>query len=488
MVNKEDRFLKWFFIKDKNGNKVRYKRNKAQIHFNENRTGRDYVLKARQIGFTTDINLKKLSKTLYYPNTTSVTIAHRLDKAKTIFRIAKFAWDNLDDRIKEIYQARYDNVRELMFEANESNYFVGIEARSSTVNDLHISEFAFVPDPEKMIAATFEAVPKGGTITLETTGNGMNYAYDFWNESVAGKTGFKPHFYNWTWDDNYIEKPPKDSGWKEHYQQLAKQYGLIGDIQQRLNISDYRFFWYYNKARVLKELVRQEYPTTAEEAFISMSAGVFDLYKVNQLSVVIPVGKFDGVDIYKEPEPNHKYIIGIDTAEGVENDYTGLEVIDGETLEEVASFRDNTIRPDQIADLSIRLGNKYNQAFIIAERNSSGLTTVLKLQERGYNRVFINRQVDKRTQKVKNEIGWRTSSANRDMMIDDFVELFDEGKFVPISGNVIGQMKTFVRKDNGRREHEEGKHDDNLFALFLCVQGRKYYREPRVFATKPSIF
>ena len=47
-------------------------------------------------------------------------------------------------------------------------------------------------------------------------------------------------------------------------------------------------------------------------------------------------------------------------------------------------------------------------------------------------------------------------------------------------------MKTFVRKDNGKREAADGKHDDALFAGMIGVEMRKYNRpKVRVFAQKP---
>jgi hypothetical protein len=238
-------------------------------------------------------------------------------------------------------------------------------------------------------------------------------------------------------------------------------------------------------------LIKQEYPTIPEEAFLTSSVSVFDLFTVSQLQAGNIIRTIKGTRIYKEPEVNHKYIIGIDTAEGVENDYTGLAIIDAtdvDNIEEVGHFSDNTIRPDQTADLAVHLAKVYNEAFIIPERNSSGLTTVLRIQELGYRNLFSNRSIDKKTQKPKNEYGWRTTSTNRDVMIDDFIEAFEGGTFIVKSPEAIQQMKTFVRKDNGRREHETGYHDDSLFSLFLALQGHKYHRTSRAFAHKPQGF
>jgi hypothetical protein len=102
--------------------------------------------------------------------------------------------------------------------------------------------------------------------------------------------------------------------------------------------------------------------------------------------------------------------------------------------------------------------------------------------------LFTNVRVDKKTQQSVNEYGWRTTGANRDLMIDDFIEMFEDGTIIIHSSEAISQMKTFVRKSGGRREHADGYHDDTLFALFLCVQGYKYHRPTRVFARKAKGF
>jgi len=483
--------LNEFCIKDKGFNKVKFKPKRAQLDYIKKRTGRDFILKARQMGFTTLEQVRKLKKAMLNPNITVATIAHRRDKTNDIFRIARFAWENLPEGVRELYEVKYDNVRELYFGKTSSRYYVDLNTRSGTVNDLHISEFAMIKDIEGLFASSLETVPKDGVITLETTANGLNRAHDVWMDAVEGKNEFTPHFYNWTWDDDYWETPPEDNTWKDDYKVLAKKCNLIEDIQNRFQISDEQYYWYYLKARRLRESVKQEYPTVPEEAFLTSSISVFDLFKVSQIQSKQPITKMKGVNIYYEPKNGHKYIVGCDTAEGIGSDRTAIEVwdfTDLDNIEEVASFQDNTIRPDQTADVLIDLGKKYNDAFLIPERNGSGLTTVLKIKEKGYQNLFVNKTVDKKTAKVKNEYGWRTTGVNRDMMIDDFVELFESDKLIINSNYLINEMKTFVRKENGKREHDEGYHDDNLFASFLALQGNKYHRSTRVFTQKAKVF
>jgi len=479
------RLIEQFYIKDKNAHKVKFRMNKAQLDYESKRTGRDIILKARQMGFTTYEQLRKLERVLLKHNVTSATISHKMSKTLDIFRISQFAWDSLPERFKARYKVKYDSAKELAFENTASRYFVDVSMRSATVQDLHVSEVAMMGDINDLFASSLESVPKEGTITLETTANGL------WVEAVAGKNEFCPHFYNWTWDVDYKETPPENNSWKDDYLENAKKYDLIADIQNRFELTDAQFYWYYLKSIRLQERTKQEYPTIPEEAFLASSISVFDLYKVSQLQSGSIAKTINGANIYKEPIAGHRYIIGCDTAEGMGGDRTAIEVwdmTDMDKIEEVASFSDDTIRPDQTADLMIHLGIAFNEAFLIPERNSSGLSTVLKIQDRDYSNLFVNRTIDKKTQKTKNEYGWRTMGSNRDLMIDDFIELFENDKLIIHSERLIQEMKTFVRKENGRREHDDGYHDDTLFASFLAIQGNKYQRSSRVFTSKAKGF
>lgn len=426
------------------------------------------------------MQLVNLREVVFYPYTTVATIAHKKKSANDIFKIARFAWGSLPESFKGLYDVKYDTVRELEFASNGSRYFVDLEARGTTMQKLHISEAAFISGFDEIVASTFETIPKNGSITVESTANGFNNFYDFWNDAVIGRSGFKPHFYNWTWDDLYREVAP-EGNWRNEYEELSREYGLITNIKDTLGLDDDQFYWYFLKARLLKSLVKQEYPCTAEEAFLSENSAVFDLYKVAQIIASRIVDTSRGVRLYETPQEGKKYIIGIDTAEGLGGDSTAMVILNADDMKVAGVFNDDTIRPDQVADLAVRMAQVFNNAFIIPERNSSGLSTVLKLQEIGYNRLYRDRTIDKITKKAKDQLGWRTTKQSRDLMIDDFVEVFETGSIDVSDFEIIGQMKTFVRKDNGKREHEEGKHDDLLFALFLCVQGLKYYRADTAF-------
>lgn len=487
----KNRLVSKYQIKTKEGERMFFVPNRVQRDFSHKRTGRDYILKARQMGVTTCEQLLGLEQAMMFRDISVATIADKRERLGKIFQISKFAWDNLDEEIKELYDIQYDNVRELNFGSRGSKLYVSLDLRGSTVHRLHLSELNFFDDIDKSFASSLEAVPSGGSIMIESTANGLNRGYEIWQEAKRGENGFTPHFYNWTWDSSYREVVPESNTWRDDYKALAKKYNLIEDIQGKLQVDDEQFYWYYLKARILKERVKAEYPCVDTEAFLSQSGSVFDLYQLAQIKPVERIRVFKGWDIYVEPSKGIDYIVGMDTSEGLEGDYSSGEVyglIEGR-LVNVASFRDNNIRPDRFGALAIEVGRLYSNALIIPERNSSGLSAVLEIYSQGYKNLFYSKGLESR-EGGDMDYGWRTTAINRDMMIDDFIAGFEEGDIIINSPYVLQEMKTFVRKPNGKREHEQGYHDDSLFASFLAVQGRKYLRElknsEQVYSLSPS--
>ena len=68
----------FYTIKDKAGKEIPFVMNEDQERFMAERHGLDIVLKARQKGFTTVIQLDMLDDCLFKPNTSAGVIAHNL--------------------------------------------------------------------------------------------------------------------------------------------------------------------------------------------------------------------------------------------------------------------------------------------------------------------------------------------------------------------------------------------------------------------------
>src|SRR5215470_16485685 len=108
-----------YTIQTKEGRKVPFRMNWAQTELLSNLHESNLILKARQLGFTTFIQLFMLDACLFNSNVRAGTIAHRLDDARVIFRDkVKYPYDNLPDVLKAARPIIRDSADELIFSNN----------------------------------------------------------------------------------------------------------------------------------------------------------------------------------------------------------------------------------------------------------------------------------------------------------------------------------------------------------------------------------
>ena len=90
--------------------------NEAQNQLYDTMHFRNIILKARQLGFTTFIDLYILDTCLFNPTIKAGIIAHHMDDAKTIFdEKIKFPYDNLDPQLRSLLNAKTDRANEIKF-------------------------------------------------------------------------------------------------------------------------------------------------------------------------------------------------------------------------------------------------------------------------------------------------------------------------------------------------------------------------------------
>jgi hypothetical protein len=482
-------FNDYFLIQNKDGNRQVFRPNAAQMRLREYQKthNRILLLKARQLGITTHEKMDDLDVALVQHDKHVLTIADNIDNAEAIFKKIKYAFDNLPPLVKETMAVRYNSIRELEFAATNSSIKVDTSARSGTFQRVHISEFAFF-SPDKVndvLEGTFPAIPASGYLIIESTANGFNHFSQLWSDAEAGKNEFCPVFINWTVAPEYTLEPAPGQDVLGEYAEIARDFELYPDPMAQFGITVGQLNWYMQKARILRHKVKQEYPFDALECFLATGKFVFNQSRVKAIQPQVPVKVLEGVDIYIDVQPGHEYVVGIDTSEGTENDASGLLVYDKADMDFVGAFRDDTIRPDQLGVKAMAIGKYFNEALLIPERNNTGLTTVLTIHNAGYKNLFLEVSIDKQKQTEKETMGWRTTATNRDMMIDEYNRLFEEGQLGIFCPHMVREMQTFVKKPNGKREHENGFHDDMLFAAFLCIQGAKVQHfKARVFQRK----
>jgi hypothetical protein len=269
----------FYSIKDKTGRKVPLRMNPDQAKFIEERHGLDVILKARQRGFTTVIQLDMLDDCLFTPNLSAGVIAHSLTDAKAFFKDKiKFAYDNLPREFQELVPAENDSADSLRF-GNGSSIRVGLSLRSGTIQRLHVSEYgklcAKYPDRAKEVkTGAFNTVHVGQHITVESTAEGRGGAYYEMVQTARRlkeegrpltELDFKFHFFAWFTDEGYVldADVPETSEMQEYFASIEP---YVVELLGR-PLSRQQRAWYIKKAEQQGDDMKQEFPSTPDEAF-----------------------------------------------------------------------------------------------------------------------------------------------------------------------------------------------------------------------------
>lgn len=270
-----------YFITDKNGQKIRFKMNAEQLAYFENEHNRNIILKARQLGFTTEVCILQLDSAIFEAKKCAL-IAHTLHDAKRLFREkVQFAYEHLHDTIKQANPLRSETKEELVFEKGGS-VTVSTSFRGGTLQRLHISEFGKIcakyPDKAReIVTGAFEAVPIGGIATLESTAEGrQGYFFEYCQQAekdqLANKVltaqDWRFFFFSWWQNPDYqmpaVELPER---LVSYFNELKAKHGISTSPEQQA--------WYYAKEKTLGDDMKREYPSIPAEAFAQSIEGAY---------------------------------------------------------------------------------------------------------------------------------------------------------------------------------------------------------------------
>ena len=472
LQNKLWRLEHLYYIIDKHGNKTLFNLNEEQIKLfnlcelkrNNKEKLRIRILKARQMGVTTFFCLYYLDEVIWNKNRTACIIAHEREALEKIFRKVKYAWENMQANVKP--EASMENVRELIFSKTNSSIFIALKIRSGTVQHLHVSEGAYIENPAELKSGSYQAAGEGD-ITIETTANGLNDFYNDWNEPGKIWTNM---FLTWM---NHKEYQTRESYTSIFDEQLRK----AGCTQEQIN-------WYAMKYEELgkdKYLMLREYPTTAEQAFETSNAGVF-IQELDNVSTLISIDTNDTFTRYENVSKDAQYAVGVDSAGGYSNgDWGCFYVIDKKTLKTVYRHKSH-LAPDMLGIEAVKIAREYNNAFIGFEVNNHGLSAINAIKD-DYSELYMRERRDTVSDEVTKEIGWNTNTKTKTELIDLGKRLLRDKSVTELPAELIAEMRTFVRKENGSFGAEDGCHDDECMAWMIAqmmVQAEPFWEfKPR---------
>jgi len=433
--------------------------NRAQAEYSRQCTRRNIVLKARQLGITSYVAARFFLRTITQPGTVTVQVAHDQDSAEEIFKIVHRFWDELPPSLRRGALARSRaNVRQMVFSHLDSEYRVATAAdadagRGMTIHSLHCSEVARWPgDAEETLASLRAAVPRAGEIVLESTPNGAGGVfYEEWQR--AAETGYQRHFFPWWYDEAYQLDSLENGSFTPEEEALVESVGLTSP----------QIAWRRQNRAQLRGLAVQEFAEDAVSCFRTSGECVFDFDALDRALALsaAPAEIRDNrrLVVYLSPQAGRRYIIGADPAGGgTEGDYSCAEVIERSTALQCAELHGH-FPPREFATRLIELGHLYNAALLVVERNNHGHGVLAHLERLGYENVY--------------EKGWLTSTVSRPAMIENLAAALAAEPGLFRSARLLGECRTFVRKEDGSTAATAGSHDDCVMAMAIALAVRQ---------------
>lgn len=291
MRDRRRRLFSWklYKIKDKNWKVVDFIPNATQKDFIEKKHCKNIILKARQIGFSTMIQIYLLDQTLFNKNFKAWVIAQDKETAISLFKDKiKFAFDNLPERLRQFYVVKTDRANELEFENTGSSIRVSTSFRWWTLQALHISEYwkisaKYPLNAQEIKDGALESVAIGNDIFIESTAEwweGLFYEMcqearkitDSWR--TPNDLEYKLFFYPRYQDELYATS--------EHILITQDEQDHLDKYDQIVTLSDEQKKRYTLKRREKGDWMFKEYPTTYEEAFGSTLKGAYYENEIRQ--------------------------------------------------------------------------------------------------------------------------------------------------------------------------------------------------------------
>ena len=397
---------------------------------------RAIILKARQQGISTYCAGRVFWKAYFMAHSRSVVMAHDSATSDALFNMSKNLIKNMGGEFAP--EEVRSNAKEIILKspAYPSKDAVGSyrlytagspeAGRGTTPTIAHLSEVAFWQHDEKILAGLFQGISQaeGTEVILESTANGaQGEFYRLWKGAVEGRNEYIPIFLPWFITPEYTRDPPG---------------GVLVDltIEEEELLTTYKLTHgqlYWRRLKIAEGgtlKFRQEYPSSADEAFLMSGSNVFDIEKLDKLipQPYLKLAEFDdtlhsfekhregSLKIFEAPQWETPYVVGADVSLGVGQDYQAA-VIMNKKHEVVATFQNNRIDPAKWGEILFYLGRYYNNALVAVESNSMGIATLQQMEHMGYVNLYRQTKIANVSNEEGERLGFRTTSATKPAII-----------------------------------------------------------------------
>jgi hypothetical protein len=210
--------------------------------------------------------------------------------------------------------------------------------------------------------------------------------------------------------------------------------------------------------------------------------------KLRNLVYDDPIKRNAGLDVYEEAKEDSNYLITVDVARGIGNDYSAFIVFDITNFpyKIVAKYKNNEIKPMMFPSIIHQVAKGYNEAWLLVEVNDIGYQVASILQyDLEYDNVLMCAMRGRAGQIVgsgfsgkKSQLGVRTTAAVKKLGCSNLKTLLEDDKLLVCDYDIIAELTTFSQKGNSF-EAEEGCNDDLAMCLviFSWLVAQDYFKE-----------
>lgn len=434
------------------------------------------ISKFRQGGLTTVTLLYGLYKVLFTLDFSMMLISKSDREAVEAGYIVDRAVENLPDWLRPKKDGKWNDHLKQVTETGGSLRFYSPEAaRGKSVAFICLDEAAFIDDMDKHWRAMYPVLSTGGKCSIISTVNGTgNYYYELYMAAKEKRNKF--HVIDIDYDEHPFYNSKNNPEWAEEQKAQLGEKGFLQEILRVFLGSGDTYIPGRELAR-LDEEVKNNYPKRK----------LFSKYQNRNKNDDPEMNDENkgALWIWKEPIANKEYYFGIDSSEGVGADNSCIQVFDIEAKEQVAEFYSNNITPYEFAQVIYELAILYNNALLIIEEMSAGLSVINTLQNELYYDNFHYNNPDSKNARV----GIKTTSANRPLILTSFQTAILQKSIKINSFRLLQEMNCFEYNNTTKRpEAQKGKHDDAIMALSMClyVMNMQNKHQPAGFDSKKA--
>ena len=421
-------------------------------NFHENRF--NICKMPRQTGKSTTCVSYLLHYAVFNDNVNIAILANKASTARDLLGRLQLAYENLPKWMQQGIVSWNKGSLELENGSKiSSNSTSSSAVRGGSYNVIFLDEFAFIPNhiADDFFASVYPTISSGQStkVIIVSTPRGMNHFYRMWHDAERGKNEYIPTDVHWS------EVPGRDAAWKE---------------QTIANTSE------------------QQFKVEFECEFLGSINTLINPTKLRNLVYDDPIKRNAGMDVYEHPLEEHNYLITVDVARGLGNDYSAFVVFDITNFpyKIVAKYRNNEIKPMLFPSIINEVAKGYNNAWILIEVNDIGdqVANILHF-DLEYDNILMCAMRGRAGQIVgsgfsgkKSQLGVRMTSSVKKLGCSNLKTLLEDDKLLVSDYDIISELTTFAQKHNSF-EAEEGCNDDLAMCLviFSWLVAQDYFKE-----------